>query len=167
MFSSCRFMLAAPVRGWHALNGPSVSGSYVSTSSSSTAIQFAGDISRVERGTSRHAKKPAIVDTGDPERDKGSCIAYLDVQFFNHYVPTLQLRLRENALSVHEYVLNDGIGCLTSCNRGTGLDISSERCFRLKIIQRDKSAQQQHNAHHTKTNNFQKPGHTTSPIGYG
>ncbi len=102
-------------------------------------------------------QKPAIIDTVDPEWDKGSRIAYLDVQFFNHYVPTLQLRLRENALSVHEYVLNDGIGCLTSCNRGTGLDISSELCFRLKIIQRDKSAQQQHNARHTQTNTLQEP----------
>ena len=63
--------------------------------------------------------------------------------------------------SVHEHVLNDGIGCLTSCNRGTGLDISSERCFRLKIIQRDKSAQQQHNAGHTQTNTLQEPGHTS------
>ncbi|MDS6976312.1 hypothetical protein NXG20_26650, partial [Klebsiella pneumoniae] len=58
------------------------------------------------------------------------------------YQELVRTFLRENALSVHEYVLNDGIGCLTSCNRGTGLDISSERCFRLKIIQRDKSAQQ-------------------------
>ncbi|HFR0313985.1 TPA: hypothetical protein ACGT9B_004134 [Klebsiella pneumoniae] len=79
--------------------------------------KLCGIFNSVERGTSRHAKKPAIIDTVDPEWDKGSRIAYLDVQFFNHYVPTLQLRLRENALSVHEYVLNDGIGCLTSCNR--------------------------------------------------
>ncbi|EQC3952732.1 hypothetical protein [Klebsiella pneumoniae] len=129
--------------------------------------KLCGIFNSVERGTSRHAKIPAIIDTVDPERDKGSCIAYLDAQFFNHYVPTLQLWLSENALSVHEYVLNDGIGCLTRCNPGTGLDICSERCFRLKIIQRDKSAQQQHNARHTQTNTLQEPGHITSPIAYG
>lgn len=77
--------------------------------------KLCGIFNSVERGTSRHAKKTAIIDTGDSERDKGSCIAYMDVPFFYHNVPTLQPRLRENALSVHEYVLNDGIGCLTSC----------------------------------------------------
>lgn len=34
--------------------------------------KLCGIFNRVERGTSRHAKKPAIIDTVDPERDKGS-----------------------------------------------------------------------------------------------
>lgn len=34
--------------------------------------KLCGIFNRVERGTSRHAKKPAIIDTVDSERDKGS-----------------------------------------------------------------------------------------------
>lgn len=85
------------------------------TRSSYCRVKNSVAYSTVSREAHPAMPKPAIIDTGDPERDKGSCIAYMDVPFFYHNVPTLQPRLRENALSVHEYVLNDGIGCLTSC----------------------------------------------------